>query len=126
MVDVLALQGQTEISLWWRKKRENKKEKKKKKRKNINGGVIYVADSNHTKKDRLPIIPYMDTYMRLEWSEKHDAMHQHTESPLKAWQLSADPDTSLPFLSIQPIPARTAKKITFTVDMFIYITHKIS
>ncbi len=32
----------------------------------INGGVIYVAGSNHTKQERLPIIPYMDTYMRLE------------------------------------------------------------
>ena len=33
---------------------------------NINGGVIYVAGSNHTKRERLPIIPYMETYMRLE------------------------------------------------------------
>lgn len=44
-----------------------RKEKKSEEKKNINGGVIYVAGSNHTKKERLPIIPYMETYMRLEW-----------------------------------------------------------
>ena len=48
------------------RRRENRKDKKKKK-KNINARVIYVADSNHTKKGRPSIIPYMETYMRVEW-----------------------------------------------------------
>ena len=42
------------------------KEREKIGRVKKNGGVIYVAGSNHTKRERLPIIPYMDTYMRLE------------------------------------------------------------
>lgn len=32
----------------------------------INGGEIYVAGWNHERGERLAIIPYMDTYMRLE------------------------------------------------------------
>lgn len=36
----------------------------------INGGEIYVAGWNHERGERLAIIPYMDTYMRLEWGSK--------------------------------------------------------
>lgn len=41
-----------------------------KKKKNTNDRVIYVAESNHTKREHLPIIPYMETYMRVEWGYK--------------------------------------------------------
>lgn len=44
------------------RRRENRRDEKR----NINGGVINVAGSNHTKGERLLIIPYMETYMRLE------------------------------------------------------------
>lgn len=45
--------------------RENRRDGEEKKR-NINGRVIYAAGYNHSEEDRLPIIPYMETYMGLQ------------------------------------------------------------
>lgn len=49
-----------------RERKENIQKKDEKKGENVNGGVIYVVGSNHSGGGFLPIIPYMDTYMRLE------------------------------------------------------------
>lgn len=63
----VALRGPAEILRFGgRKKGEKNRKKDEKKGENVNGGVIYVVGSNHAGRGFLPIIPYMDTCMRLE------------------------------------------------------------